>query len=175
MILRNAKRRIDSASILLEHALVKGLSTSLKSTYYRSASILLYTVVEGLTYELVRISTTHTQHIIQEKTEHIVKHKIPSGVFSTRNDYCVCEKIKKSLKINDNGITFADLNNYLKNKNIVSIPEYRLLDWIRKERNKLHLQGLNLADTGYTKAKIDKAGEAMDFLITKINALNSTS
>ncbi len=171
MILKNAGRRIDSAAILLKHASVKSISNTQKSTYYRSALILLYTVVEGLSYELARKSTVSTSHIIGEKIEHLEKHKIPSSVFTTTHDCSICEKVKKSIHINDDGVTFSKIIIFLKNKKIISIKEYELLNSIRIERNKLHLQGLHLADTGYTKAKLDKPGKAMHFLITKINAL----
>jgi hypothetical protein len=39
---------------------------------------------------------------------------------------------------------------------------------VRKERNKIHLQGLSGHDTGYTRAKVDKIGEVIGIVIDKL-------
>jgi hypothetical protein len=57
MIWKNIARRIGVAILLLENANTKGITTSDKSSYYRSALIILSTVVEGLSYELVKKET----------------------------------------------------------------------------------------------------------------------
>ncbi len=168
MIFENAKRRLHAVGVLLENISATGISNNTKSSYYRSVLILLSTIVEGLVYELVRRSTISTGHVVDEKTEHAEKYKIPAAVLGAKNDYYLCEKTKKKVLIADNGVTFGVLNNYLKNKRIVSLAEYKLLDWSRKERNKLHLQSLTLPDTGYTKSKIDKMGSAVFFLLKKM-------
>lgn len=165
----NVGRRIRGIVLLLGHAEQKGLSNKVKSSYHRSAMILSCTVVEGMVYELVRKSTISNGNIVGNKTEHTEKHHISSGVFATSNHHCICEKIKKDRHINDRGVDFSELNNYLKNKKLVSAAEYKGLDWVRKERNKIHLQGLQGKDTGYTKVKINKTAEVFGFLIRKVN------
>lgn len=171
MILQNVVRRLEAAKILLGHALKPGLSNSYKSTYFRSVSTLLCTVVEGFVYELVKKSTVNTGGILWEKTEHYEKQNIPASVFGTIHDCSICEKTKIKVKLTDKGVDFGKLNTYLKNNHLVTNPEYKILNSIRKERNKIHIQGLGTADTGYTKSKIDTQGKAISFLLEKIRLL----
>ena len=70
------------------------------------------------------------------------------------NEICICEKLIKNVHIDDSGVQFGKLNLYLKNNKIINQREYRILDKVRNERNKIHLQGLKFTDTGYTKDKI---------------------
>jgi len=99
-----------------------------------------------------------------KKVENIERQKISKKVLSLKNDICICEKVTKNVHINDNGVDFGKLSVYLKNKKILSPAEYNLVDWVRKERNRIHLQGLSNPDTGYTKHKVEKIGKVIMFL-----------
>lgn len=167
MFWKNTQRRLDAAGLLLAHAKAKGITNAAKSSYYRSASILLATVVEGMVYELVKKHTT-SPHTVGDTLDHKERHRISAHVFSTTGDLTICEKVKRNILIDDEGVGFGKLNVFLKNKKLITQAEYRLLDWVRKERNRVHLQGLNTSDTGYTKAKIEKIAKALILLIRKL-------
>lgn len=173
MLIKNISRRIDSVTIILANIFKPNLSNSVKSSYYRSALILLYTVVEGLTYELVKRSTKHIGHVLGEKITLAQKQQIKAHVFGSQNDFCICEKIKKNILISDtNGdADFGKLIIYLKNSNLISKTEYELMNWVRIERNKIHLQGLTLPDVGYNKSKLRKTNKIIEILLKKINKL----
>ena len=156
MFRKNAQRRLMAAGFLVERAKTLGITNAEKSSYYRSASILLATVVEGMTYELVKKHTSTPDHIIATRSENKVRHKIPSTTFGTPNDLVICECVKSHISIKDRGITFEQLNIFLKKERIITEVEYKALDWVRVERNKIHLQGMETSDTGYTKAKIER-------------------
>jgi hypothetical protein len=168
MIWKNIARRIGVAILLLENANTKGITTSDKSSYYRSALIILSTVVEGLSYELVKKETLAIGNIIGTRIEKIERQKISKVVLSTSNDFCICEKIKSNININDIGVDFGTLNSFIKNKHLVTDLEYKLLNWVRIERNKIHLQSLTVNDTGYTRYKINKMSKAIKLLMDKM-------
>jgi hypothetical protein len=168
MLSENLEKRITAITIQLRHADAKGVSTVAKSSYYRAASVLMCTIVEALVYELVRKNTLQNGHIIEQSIEHKQLHKIPLKVFSTPEDVFLCQKVTKDVHLDDNGVTFGKLNIYLKNKGIVTAAEYKSLNYVREERNKLHLQGLRSSDIGYTKSRFDKLSEPLNFLIPKI-------
>ena len=48
------------------------------------------------------------------------------------------------------------------------LEEFERLNYVRKERNKFHLQGLSIRDIGYTKMKFKKVSEPADFLSKKL-------
>lgn len=170
MIWENASRRLRAASLMIKHASVKSISNSDKSSYYRAASYLLCTVIEGMTYEVAKITSAPT-HIINTKTEYKEKHKIKKGVLGVPNDLFIFEKVSKNIHINDDGVNFGSFNIYLKNKKIISEPEFKLLDSIRIQRNKIHIQGLSKADTGFTFKNILKLSKGVKLLIDKLDAL----
>jgi hypothetical protein len=77
-------------------------------------------------------------------------------------------KNKADLGVDDEGATFARYNLFLKHKGVVNKAQYETLNWIRKERNKLHVQGLKESDVNYTKAKTKRVSRAINFLVKKI-------
>ena len=171
MLWVNIQRRLVAVGIQVEHAETGGISNTAKSSYYRSAIILSCTVVEGMVYELVKKSTTHIGNIVGSSFEHKERSKFPKAAFGITQDIIFCEKVRKDTHIDDSGVDFGKLNIYLKNNRIVSDKEFALLNWIRLERNKIHLQGLSTPDTNYTKAKVEKIGKAIVLLVSKLEAL----
>ncbi len=163
----NVKRRITAVAVQVGHATKPGISNVAKSSYYRSATLLMYTIVEGTVHQLVK-KHTEPDNIVYKKIEHKQLYRIPKSVMNTPDEVYLCLKDTKNVHIDDNGVDFGKLNIYLKNKNIISIRQYRALERIRKERNKLHLQGLTADDTGYTNAKLKSASDCLDFLLPKL-------
>lgn len=167
MFWKNLERRITAIAIQLGHADAPGVGTVAKSSYYRAATILLCTAVEGMVYQLVKKHTNPHNRI--EKIKDLKElHKVPRSVFGTVGDVYLCERVYRDLCIDDNGVTFGKLNNFLKNRGIISDAEYKMLNLVRKERNKIHLQGLSVSDTGYTKSRFNEISKPLDFLTNKL-------
>lgn len=164
----NIDRRITAVSVQLNHAEKKGISNVAKSSYYRAAIILLCTIIEGLVYQLVKKSTRGPKHVIHISKKYSPRHKIPGENLETQKDFYICDLSEEKIGINDNSVGFGKLNVYLKNKNVINTPEYTILENVRKERNKIHLQGLDSSDTGYTKRKFNKLAKSLDFLLKKL-------
>ena len=165
-IYRNSSRRLRAATNLLELAAVKGVSNSKKSIYYQSAMILYCSIAEALTYELVRNLTISSGHVVSETTEYKELLRIKSKTLSSTNDLFICLKNKKNLLLDD-----ADFGKYLiflKNNKSISYPKYVQLNWVRVERNKIHMQGIQELDVGYTKKKIERVANCINYLLDKI-------
>ena len=114
MLRENVKRRLDAAGRLLEHTEAAGIGNAAKSSYYRSAIILLCTIIESLVYELVKKNTAPPKHIIGVATEYVEKFKIPAGALGTQADLSICEKARKNIEIDDHAADFGKLNLFLK-------------------------------------------------------------
>jgi len=167
MLLENIQRRTIAAGHMIKHVEEARISTAIKSAYYRSASVLLTTVIEGMVYEFVK-KNSKPPHLITQRNGYIDLHKLPPSIFKTTTPLYICEKSKIDMTIDDKEIGFGKLIIFLKNNRLVSPAEYNLLNWARIERNKIHPQSLTTRDTGYTKAKVDKLGKIIEFLVDKI-------
>ena len=167
MFWQNAKRRFIAVAIQIGHAQKKGISNVAKSAYYRSATVLICTIVEGMVYQLVKEHTKAKGNIIGNKRELKKLHQIPETIFE-RKDIFISKESQKDIYIDDKGVTFDKLNKFLKKSKVVTPDEFKKLDYVRKDRNKLHLQGLSRRDTGYTKNKFNKVSEPLDFLSKKL-------
>lgn len=168
MLEENVKRRLTAVAVQLALADKKGVSNVAKSSYYRSSAILTCTVIEGLIFEIAKRNTASNGHIIDKVVEHEQKYRIPKSVFSTPDDLFLCQRLEKNLLVTDSGVTFAKLNVFLKNKKLVSEKEYKELEYVRKERNKLHLQSISKSDTGYTKARVVKVSKPLAYLVSRL-------
>lgn len=167
MFLSNLHRRTAALAIYLDHASTPGINNKARSAHYRSATVLLCTIVEGVVYFLVKRHSENNSHIIEPRKELKKIHTIPTTVFQ-RSDIVLAKEVSSNLCVDDDGASFAKLNNYLKRNNVVNQKEFRKLDFVRTERNRLHLQGLPDPDTGYTKNKFNKISDALNILISKI-------
>ena len=134
MLWDNLDRRISAAARLLEHVAVAGTGNTAKVLDYRSALILLCTVVEGMVYELVKKNTLPPKHIFHQSTRYVEKHTIPQNTINNIQSFFICEKYKDDISIDDNGADFGKFNLYLKNRNLVTSSEYKALNWARNER-----------------------------------------
>ncbi len=171
MILENLLRRLSAVSLLMDHARAAGLSTSQKSIYNRSIIYLLCTVAEGFTFEVVKAHSAKNLHIIGTKKEFVQKYSVPKGVLDATRDSFLCEKVTTKTSLFDKGVTFGEMLMYLKNKKVLAEPEYLLIDWIREERNKIHVQGLTEPDTGFTFKKIKKISKGIKLLTSKLRLI----
>ena len=168
MFWENLKRRVTAVAIQLGHAETRGVSNIARSAYYRSATILVCTIIEGMVYELAKKHTLHNGHIVGKVVEHKQLHKISSKIFNTPEELYICQKKTKDLHIDDHGVDFGKLNVFLKNEKVVTVRQYRALESVRKERNRIHLQGLQTPDTGYTRAKVQTISGPISFLLTQL-------
>lgn len=168
MIWENILRRFNAVGVLTKNVRVVGLSNTQKSSFYRSILIILHTIVEGLVYEIVKKNTISPNHYFDDSYKYSEICKIKSTVLQTNSDVHLYRKEKFKLKISDEGATFVRLNLFLKHHQIITEQQYNSIEWVRRERNKLHIQGLNDHDTNYTEAKVKRTAKIIKFLMTKV-------
>jgi serine phosphatase RsbU (regulator of sigma subunit) len=119
-------------------------------------------------YELVRKNTSVPEHFFSDSHDYTEVCKIKSTILTTTEDIHLYRRKSKKLGINDDGATFAKLNVFLKNKKFINSTQYKSIEWVRKERNKLHIQGLSDHDTNYTEAKVNRTAKIIYFLMKKV-------
>jgi len=166
MLQENLERRITAIAIQIGHAEAKKISNVARSAHYRSAIILTCTVVEGLVYNLVKKKTAGGKRAVETKVEYKKLHSVPKSVFGKQGIVIMQEKEKK-LFVSDEELSFQKMNRFLKRKKIITDSEFNKLEYVRRERNRIHLQALNDLDTGYTKQKLQKVTEPIEFLTEK--------
>lgn len=169
LIWENLLRRINAVGCLIARVRsAPRLSTRDKSSYYRSALIVLDSIVEGLVYELVKKNTNPPNHIFEKSAKYDEICNIKSSVLGTTTDVHLYRKQNIDLTIDDDGATFARYNVFLKNRKHVTERQYKSLEWVRKERNRLHIQGLTRSDVDYTDAKVKRTSKVIVFLMKKV-------
>lgn len=162
-------RRLDAVKCLAVHVRgIRGLSTKEKSSYYRSILIILSSIVEGVVYEVVKKNTNAPDHVFESSVKYSEVCKIKPTVLGTASDVHLYRRQNVGRKIDDEGATFARYNLFLKHKRIINERQYKTLDWVRDERNRLHIQGLTNSDVNYTDAKVKRVGRALRFLMSKV-------
>ena len=119
-------------------------------------------------YEIVKNHTKPPDHIFQDSFVYTEICKIRSGVLGTPHDIHLYQRIKSNLGIHHEGASFARLTLFLKHKRLVTQSEYMNIEAIRRERNKIHVQSLQLPDISYTKAKVNKVSKTIYFLFSKV-------
>lgn len=167
MFLTNLKRRITAVAILISQVEKKGISTTAKSAYCRAAIILICSIIEGLVYHIVKKSIGSSPYIIEKRNNYIQLQDLGSNINSEKK-LCVCEKKNVDISIDDTSVGFGKLILYLKNKKIVTEKQYIVLEKVRKERNRIHVQSLESPDTGYSKKKMILISSALPILISKL-------
>ena len=168
MFWANIRRRIIATVVQLRHAETNKNRTA-KSSYYRAAIMIACTIVEGLVYQLVKEDTRDKNNIVGSDTKNKILHIIPMTVLNRENIF-IGEKEEKKMRIDDRGVTFELLNLYLKKNSLVSLKEFKKLDNVRIERNKIHIQSIDTSDIGYTKRRFNYLAEPIDFLTRKIES-----
>lgn len=168
----NVKKRLTAIAVQIGQAEKRGISNIAKSSYYRAATILTTTIIESVVFHLVKEDIKKTNNIFEKEVLHKQLHKLPKSLFNDVDGFYICQRIEKDVYIDDEGITFGKMNLHLKHKGIITQNEYKKLEFVRKERNKLHLQGLNKLDTGYTKKKFERITESLYLLLEKVPKSN---
>lgn len=168
MLWENILRRLNAVKCLAQHVrTITGLSTREKSSYHRSILIILSSIVEGLLYEIVKKNTVAPDHVFSSSVEYGEVCNIKSAVLGTTSDVHLYRRKNVDMTINDEGATFARFNLFLKHKKLINTRQYQTLEWVRKERNRLHIQGLVESDIDYTDAKVNRVSKAIKFLLDK--------
>lgn len=169
ILYENVQRRIIAVVIQLSQADKEGINNVARSAYYRSAIILLCTIVESLVYALVESEVAKAGGVYDKRIELKRLHKLPRSIFN-RGDTVIARENEKELLLQDYEPKFDEMNRFLKRNGIVDETEFRKLEYVRKERNKMHLQSLKTPDTGYTKDKVKRVSVAVDFLMEIISS-----
>lgn len=167
----NLNRRLIAVSILLKNA-EETNNTLSKSAYYRSSILFISSVIEAITFQLVDIHSKKYGLPIETIEKFKKIHTIPKNAFN-KDNIVLCEVLKEKKGTDNNDVQFISLNKYLKRNNVIDDKAFDTLEYVRRERNKIHLQSLERNDTGYTKSKFNKVSRPLPLLIKSIKKVNN--
>lgn len=166
----NIERNIELIAVQQRHA--QEVLPPEKSGYYKSAIILAASVTEALVFELVKKHSTKYNLPVSVNVDYKQRQQLSEKIKykNTGNALVICEKRMQQKFIDDN-VTFIELNRYCKRHKLVTESEFNKLEYVRKIRNRIHIQSLEESDTGHTKKKLEKVSSAMNVIDAKLGSL----
>jgi len=165
----NIEHNIKLIAVQYVHA--QEVPPSARSGYYKVAILLASSVAEALVYELVKrhsfINSLPVAESVIFKSRQQLSQKFKCEGSSNR--LAICEK-QEEIK-NADEVTFMELNRYCKRHKVVSQAEFSKMEYVRKTRNRIHIQSLEKKDVGYTKKLLEKVSSVIDFISLKLEEL----
>lgn len=176
LVYRNVDRRMRAIVLLVKKA-KEAKNNNDKSCYYRSAVYLLCTIGEALAYELAKLSSIGEGHVItvKSKKKYVQMHEIPAGSLGLAHETYLCRREPEKVNLLKDVVFFSTLLDFLYEKNILKQKEYLSLNWVKDERNNIHLQSLNEPDIGFTLEKVKKISRRLRVLTFKIGSIYKES
>ena len=161
----NIEWHIELIAIQINHA--KKVKGRAKSGYYKLATILGASIVECVVHALLvnRLGNSgviYTGGKIAYECQQLPKN------FNDKHELAICKRKPETLELKKNP-DFAVLNNACLKEEIFSKRIFNKVDVIRKNRNKIHLQGLKHIDRSYTIADIEKVSATISVLLDLYN------
>lgn len=163
----NINWHIALVAIQISHA--KKVKGRAKSGYYKMATILGATIVEGLTHAILQKKLGIDGVIVTGKKIPYECYSLPKN-FSEKEELAICKRKEEKLELRKNP-DFAVLNNSCLREKIFSKRVFNRVEDVRKIRNKIHLQGLDHVDRKYTLNNVVRVSNTIDILIGIYNRL----
>ena len=151
-------------------------NTRSKTVYYKCAFILLASVVEALVYHFIECHTTQDPTLIQKGDSTKLKslQELHSSHTGSSKKLWLAEEVIMPATFGDITKDFNKMNDFCKKYLGISERLYKDLNYVRKKRNEIHLQGLTTASRSYTKVQINKAGTTMIKMLNELETINPT-
>lgn len=161
ILFKNIERRIVDITVQVNHASKKGISNQAKSGYYRFAILLACTIVEGQLFHLVKKYLVKYGGNMGIDIRYKNPHNIPKRYITEGTVICIQEKVEIPLS---NQTKFNDLIGWASKKKLISNSGKTKLEKVMRLRNRIHLQSLEVKDSGYTKKKLDDIFNTIAYL-----------
>lgn len=169
VLVNNLVRRIKDSYVYTKLAR-DTTSTIARSAHYRAAMMIVATIVEGLTIYLIRKAKGDENPVVLAYTELRRRYDF-DNVTSPPQRVFVMEEVDKEAKLNDVQCTIKVMNYYCLKEGLITEPEHRALELVRRRRNSIHIQTLMGNDRGYTKAGLDRMEAAVDILLARLRVV----
>ena len=146
---------LKDVSVLLANS--DSVNGRAKTVYYKSILIILGSIVEAYLYDLVCKRCAADPTLFIKKTVELKsKTKISKVAFGGPKQYHIAEEIINYRTMKDVTASFKSMNNFCREKALVSESLYKELEHVRKLRNTVHLQTLASHKRSYTKPMLVK-------------------
>jgi hypothetical protein len=162
----NVNWNIELMSVQIRHA--QTVNGSARSGYYKVAVIIGASVVEALVHFLLLKKIGADGVITTGKFATYDCSSLPKNFCDTAS-LVVCKKKEETFLLSKNP-DFSVINNACLKEGIFKNTLFNKVDYVRKLRNKIHLQGLNQVDRSYTKTTVEKVAGVLATMLSMVNA-----
>lgn len=150
--------------------------TRAKTVYYKCAFILLASVVEALLYHYIECNVKADKTLVEKDDKTELKKLLSLDEKHTGSPKVLWLAEEVDIKGSLKSLT-KDFNKMAEFSRHHLPIDNRLttdLDYIRKKRNEIHLQGLEKKSRSWTKLQINKAGSTLVALLNALEPFNPT-
>lgn len=159
----NIKWNIRLIATQLRHA--EKAKVRARSGYYKIAVILTLSIVEALVHALLVKKLGIVGSFSTGKIETYECSSLPKKFYPEDIELAICKQREEIIKISKNP-NFSVLNNTCLKLSLFSNNLFQKVEWARKIRNKIHLQGLDRIDRSYNKRDLEKISGIMNDLLS---------
>ncbi|MCE9585062.1 hypothetical protein K8Q94_00350 [Candidatus Nomurabacteria bacterium] len=161
----NIEWHIELIAIQISHA--KKVKGRARSGYYKMATILGATIVEGLVHAILQNKLGIDGVIFTGKKISYDCCELPKR-FSEKEQLAICKRKDEKIELKKNP-DFAVLNNTCLKERLFSKEVFNRVEDVRKTRNKIHIQGLDHIDRSYTNNNVEKIAKTVNRLVDLYN------
>lgn len=140
-----------------------------RSGYYKLAIIVSASIVEALVHALLVKKLGVNGEIYTGNIELYESYQLPKVFSHSGVDLAICKRRKEKLLLSKYP-DFSVINKACLSQKIYTQRIYKKVDWVRKTRNKIHLQGLDHVDRSHTKVSVEKISSVINDLLINFNS-----
>lgn len=163
-IKKNIKWNIGLIATQVRHA--DDAQTRAKSGYYKLSVLLCASAVEALLYILLS-KKIGCSGVLKTEKKHFESSAFPSPYIPTGEDWVMCKRRDRQILLS-NKTDFIHLSEACLEQHLISKKLFEKVKWIRTERNKIHLHGLNNIERRCTMKDLERASSVMNELLKKV-------
>ena len=152
------------------------VGTRAKTVYYKCAFLLLASITEALVFDFIKCRTDADPSLIPRADTTTHKHiqHLNSANLDTPKRLSIVEEVPLAATFADITKDFNRMNDFCRKHLSIPPKQFRNLDYVRRKRNEIHLQGLTSSSRSYTRVQINKVGDSMVDMLVELETLNPT-
>jgi hypothetical protein len=171
---RNIVTTLGDVFRLLDDA--NNTKTRARTVYYKCSFLLLASITEALVFHFIKCGTDLDPTLISKADSTRIKplqllH--PSNTGSTKKLW-FAEEVPAPATFADITKDFNKMNDFCRMHLSIATALFSDLDYVRKKRNEIHLQGLTSSSRSFTRRQINKVGDAMVEMLMLLEDFNPT-
>lgn len=169
VLAKNINTTLQDVSTLVND--VVKVNTRAKTVYYKAIILLLASIVEAQVYHFIdRKCTADPTLFAKDIKSYKPKIALSKAILGSSSQFYVAEEIATPRTLKNITGSFNAMNDFCKEKSLISPSLYTELEYIRKKRNTIHLQTLDTTKRSYTLAMASRISDTMAKMYDEIDA-----